>query len=182
LIHHALNRGNNRQAVLTGPADFAAFLEALAQAQDRYPFRLYGFSLMTSDFHLQLEPEAGENISRIVQSLTVADTWRFHRGDRSLGHLWQGRFKSPVIQDDAHLLTVLRYIEANPLRGGMVKDLADYPWCSYPSHGLGRVHDLVNELPTWQRLRRTAAGRHAFGRNLVHTPLTARDLRRCGGP
>jgi putative transposase len=56
---------------------------------------------------------------------------------------------------------VLRFIEANPLRAGMVTDLADYPWCSCPTHGLGRVQELVSELPTWQGLRRTAAGRHA---------------------
>jgi hypothetical protein len=59
------------------------------------------------------------------------------------------------------LLTVLRYIEVNRLRASMVTDMADYPWCSYPTHGLGRVQELVSELPTWQELRRTAAGRHA---------------------
>ena len=108
-----------------------------------------------------LEPEPGQNISRILQLLTVAHTWRFHRGHRSSGHVWQGRFRSPVIQGDAHLLTVLRFIEANPLRVGMVRDLSDYPWCSYPTRGQGRVQELVSELPTWQELRRTAAGRHA---------------------
>ncbi|HEV3260424.1 MAG TPA: hypothetical protein VG013_26450, partial [Gemmataceae bacterium] len=117
-----------------------------------------------------------QNISRILQSLTVAHTWRFHRGHRSSGHVWQGRFQSPAIQDDEHLLTVLRYIEANPLRAGMVTDLKDYPWCSYPTHGLGRVQEWVSELPTWQGLARTDAARQAFWRNLVHRPLTAREL------
>ena len=72
LVYHALNRGNNREAVFTDEADFVAFLQALAKTQQRYPFRLYGYCLMTNHFHLLLEPEAGQSISRILQSLTVA--------------------------------------------------------------------------------------------------------------
>jgi putative transposase len=78
---------------------------ALAQTQVRYPFALFGYALMSNHFHLLLRPEAGQSISRILQSLTVAHTWRYHRRHGSGGHVWQGRFKSPVIQDDAHLLT-----------------------------------------------------------------------------
>ena len=65
LIYHALNRGNNRQAVFSRQADFTAFLDALAQTQERYPFRLYGYCLMRNHFHLLLEPDAGQNISRV---------------------------------------------------------------------------------------------------------------------
>src|SRR6266446_6501445 len=110
LVYHALNRGNNRHAVFATPADHHAFLRALAQTQVRYPFRLYGYCLMTNHFHLLLAPEAGQSISRILQSLTVAHTWRYHRRHASVGHVWQGRFKSPVIQNDEHALVVLRYI------------------------------------------------------------------------
>lgn len=123
LVYHALNRGNNRARVFRDAGDFRAFLRTLAQTQQRYPFALFGYALMSNHFHLVLRPEAGQSISRILQSLTVAHTWRYHRRHRSVGHVWQGRFKSPVIQDDDHLLTVLRYVETNPLRAGLVKDL-----------------------------------------------------------
>src|SRR5262249_60396619 len=92
------------------------------------------------------------------------------------GHVWQGRFKSPVIQDDEHLLTVLRYIEANPLRAGMVSDLRGYPWCSYPAHGLGQTQEGVSALPSWQGLAATEDARQVSWRGRVHTPLTAREL------
>jgi putative transposase len=128
LIYHAINRGNNRDRVFFEANDFQAFLHALGQTQLRYPFRLFGYALMTNHFHLLLQPQAGQSISRIMQSLTVAHTWRYHRHHRSVGHVWQGRFRSPVIQDDDHMLTVLRYVEGNPLRAGMVVDLKDYPW------------------------------------------------------
>jgi putative transposase len=159
LVYHALNRGNNRAAVFADDEDHRAFLEALALAQGRYPFRLLGYCLMTNHFHLLLRPEPGQSISRILQSLTVAHTWRHHKRHRTSGHVWQGRFKSPVIQDDAHLLVVLRYIEANPLRAGMVSDPAEYRWSSYWHHGLGHDDPLLSPFPEWEELGRTEAER-----------------------
>jgi putative transposase len=159
LIYHALNRGNNRADVFGDDADRVAFLEALAKTKQRYPFRLFGYCLMTNHFHLLLRPETGQSISRILQSLTVAHTWRYHKRHRTSGHVWQGRFKSPVIQDDVHLLVVLRYIEANPLRARMVTDPGDYRWSSYPCHGLGRDDPLVSPFPEWDELGRTEAER-----------------------
>jgi putative transposase len=176
LIYHALNRGNNRAAVFQAPADFLAFLQALAQTQRRYPFTLYGYCLMTNHFHLLLSPGPGQSISRILQSLTVAHTWHYHRRHGGVGHVWQGRFKSPVIQDHEHALTVLRYIEANPLRAGMVTDAGNYPWSSYRGHGLGRPDSLLGVLPAWEGLGRTPEARQAAWRKWVHTPLTEREL------
>jgi putative transposase len=176
LVYHALNRGNNRAAVFDGPADYALFLKALRQTRQRYPFRLFGYCLMPNHFHLLLRPDDGQNISRILQSLTVAHTWHFHQAQHSSGHVWQGRFKSPVIQDDDHLLTVLRYIEANPLRAGLVRDLADYRWSSYAAHGLGQADDLLSDVPVWARLGQTEAARRGRWRAWVHEPLGEREL------
>ena len=147
LLSHALNRGNNRAAVFLGPADYQAFLTALGQTKERYPFLLFGYCLMGNHFHLVVQPAPGQSISRIVQSLTVAHTWRYHQNRGGVGHVWQGRFRSPVIQEDDHLLTVLRYVESNPLRAGMVNDLASYPWSSYGVHGLGKPDGLTDGAP-----------------------------------
>jgi putative transposase len=176
LLYHALNRGNNRAAVFFGPDDYQAFLQALGQTQRRYPFRLYGYCLMTNHFHLLLAPEPGQSISRVLQSLTVAHTWRYHRAHGSVGHVWQGRFRSPVVQDDDHAVTVLRYVEANPLRARMVTDLAAHPWSSYRVHGMGCRDPLVMELPGWPRLGKDEPARQAYWRTLVHTALSEREL------
>jgi putative transposase len=175
LVYHALNRGNNRAAVFATAADYRAFRRALAQTQLRYAFRLYGYCLMTNHFHLLLEPQAGQSISRILQSLTVAHTWRYHRRHGTVGHVWQGRFNSPVVQSDEHALTVLRYVEANPLRAGLVADLGDYPWSSYPAHGLGQADGLLAALPCWPGLGSSAEDRRTCWRSWVHTPLTERE-------
>lgn len=176
LVYHALNRGNNRDAVFTQPADFQQFLEALAQTKQRYPFRLYAYCLMSNHFHLVLEPAPGQSISRILQSLTVAHTWHYHKTQGTLGHVWQGRFKSPMIEADEHLLTVLRYVEANPLRAGMVADLADYPWSSYLQHGLGQPSSLIDTAPVWERLGRDEPARQTYWRKWLHVRLTEKEL------
>ena len=127
LIYHAINRGNNRQTVFNSDGDFNAFLKAIADLKERIEFDLYGYCVMTNHIHMLIRPREG-SISRILQSLLVPHTQGFHRFHGSSGHVWQGRFKSPVIQDDDHLLAVLRYIEANPLRANMVERAVDYPW------------------------------------------------------
>ena len=101
------------------------------RTKDRYPIRLFGYCLMGNHFHLLLAPEAGVSVSRVLQWLTVAHTWHYHRERGTVGHVWQGRFKSPVIQDDDHLLTALRYIEANPLCARLVAATGDYRWSSF---------------------------------------------------
>jgi putative transposase len=177
LVYHAFNRGNNRADVFVEEGDHLAFLEALARTQDRYQFKLFGYCLMPNHFHLLLQPGAGQSISRILQSLTVAHTWRFHKRHGSSGHVWQGRFKSPVIQHDEHMLVVLRYIEANPLRASVVADPGDYEWSSYQHHGLGRPDALLSSFPEWQRLGRTEAERRRRWRTKLRATQKMEELR-----
>ncbi len=92
--------------------------------------------------------------------------------------MWQGRFKSPVIQDDAHLLVVLRYIEANPLRARMVADLKDYPWSSFPAHAYGQSQPLLSVLPEIEALGPTPARRQRKWRARVEAVQPEEDLTR----
>jgi putative transposase len=96
-----------------------------------------------------------------MQSLLVSHTHRYHRNHGSSGHVWQGRYKSPVIQDDGHLLTVLRYIEANPVRAGMVTHPGDYRWSSFAAHGLGSPDHSLDRLVVYDDLAKTSATRCA---------------------
>jgi putative transposase len=118
----------------------------------------------------------------------VAHTWRNHRRHQSSGHVWQGRFKSPAIQGDGHLLVVLRYIEANPVRAAIVSDPRDYRWSSYGQHGLGLADPLLDGFPEWEQLGPTEAERRRRWRMKVggrqkEDELTAiRDSLRSGRP
>lgn len=170
LIYHVINRGNNRQAVFLKKGDFEAFIRSLAELKERKPFALYGYCLLSNHFHLLVRPR-DVSISRIMQSLLVSHTQRYHQHHRSGGHVWQGRFKSPVIQNDEHLLTVLRYIEANPLRAGIVDRADDYPWSSYRAHGLGEANELLDRISTYEELSPYPAVRQRKWSELVHAPI-----------
>jgi putative transposase len=168
LVYHALNRGNDRADVFSDDADRFAFLDALAKARERYPFRLFGYCLMTNHFRLLLRPEPGQSISRILQSLTVAHIWRYHKRHLTSGHVWQGQFESPVIEDDTHLLVVLRYVEANPAGVKIVNDAVDYRWSSYFCHAPGHDDALLSPFTEWDELGRTEAERRRRWRTNVH--------------
>lgn len=170
LIYHVINRGNNRQPVFHKQADFEAFLVTLAELKERKHFRLYGYCLLNNHFHLLLQP-AETSISRIMQSLLVSHTHRYHKHHRSGGHVWQGRFKSPVIQSDEHLLNVLRYIEANPLRAKVVRRADEYRWSSFRAHGLGEPDALVDSLKPYEALSPQPAVRRRKWSQRVHQPL-----------
>ena len=176
LIYHAINRGNNRADVLGPDGERDMFLGDLARTKARYPFALFGYCLMSNHFHLLLKPAPGQSISRILQSLTVAHTWRHHRRQGTSGHVWQGRFRSPVIQDGDHLLVVLRYIEANPVRAAMVADPCEYTWSSHRCHGAGHADPILDSFPEWEQLGRTEPERRARWRRKVRGEQPAKEL------
>ena len=110
--------------------DYAAFLVLLQMAKSKYPVRVLGFCLMLNHFHLVLQPATVSPLSPFMQWWMTSHVRRYHRHYRSHGHVWQGRFKSFPIQQDDHLLTVLRYVLRNPVRAGLVEHARDWPWSS----------------------------------------------------
>jgi putative transposase len=135
LCYHVINRGNARAEVFRKPEDYAAFQELLREAAARVRMRVLAYCLMPNHFHLTLWPRADGDLSRFMQWLLTAHVRRYHRHYQSSGHVWQGRFKAFPIQQDAHLLTVLRYIERNPLRAGLVARAEDWLWSSLRQRG-----------------------------------------------
>ena len=102
--------------------------------------------------------------------------WRHHRRQGTSGHVWQGRFRSPVIQDGNHLLVVLRYIEANPVRAAMVADPCEYTWSSHRCHGAGHADPILDSFPEWEPLGRTEPERRARWRRKVRGEQPAKEL------
>jgi len=124
------NRGNGRQRVFRRDAVYAAFLDLLAAAGTRLPLRVLGLCLLPNHFHLLLWPHADGDLSRRMQLLLTAHVRRYHGQRGTSGHVWQGRVKAVPIQRDEHFLTVLRYVERNPVRAGLVRRAEDWPWSS----------------------------------------------------
>ena len=128
--YHVINRGNARAEVFHADGDYQAFITLLKDASDRVPMRLLAYCLMPNHFHLALWPHRDGDLSQWMQWLLTAHVRRYHRWHESSGHVWQGRFKAFPIEQDAHLLTVLRYIEQNPMRAGLVVRAEDWRWSS----------------------------------------------------
>jgi REP element-mobilizing transposase RayT len=127
-----MSRGDDRKKVYTSASDYRKFMDYVVKAKERYQFYLYAYCLMPNHFHLLLETKL-PNLSRIMHfikgSYTTYYNIRYHR----TGHLFQGRFKSIVIDKDSYFLELSRYLHLNPVRAGVVKDPVEYVWSSY--HG-----------------------------------------------
>jgi REP element-mobilizing transposase RayT len=136
-FYHVLNRGNERRAIFRDDHDREGFLERLGRCSQRFSLGVYAYVLMGNHYHLLVRTSEA-NLSAAIQWLGVSySTWHNVRHRRS-GHLFQGRFKSFLIAEDAYLYRLLLYIHRNPLRAKIVERLADYPWSSYRALAYGR--------------------------------------------
>jgi len=162
-VYHALNRGNGRQRLFHKPADYDDFVELLRRAKQAVPgMRLLAYCLMPNHWHLVLLPLRDGDLSRFLQRLLTAHVRRHHahRRDHAGGHLYQGRSKTFPVQGgrgggDAHLLTLLRYVESNPLRARppLARTAAGWRWCSFAARAGGAAgapgDDRAGLLDEW---------------------------------
>jgi putative transposase len=127
-----LNRANARLPLLQKDADYEAFERVLTEAQERVAVRILAYCVLSNHWHLVVWPEHDGQLSRFVNWLTLTHTQRWHanRHNAGTGHLYQGRFKSFVVQEDEHFLRLCRYVERNALRAGLVLRAQEWGWCS----------------------------------------------------
>ena len=137
-LYHVLSRGNERRDIFFGDDDRRRFLDTLGDMAQRFEIDVFVYVLMGNHYHLLLRtPRA--NLSRAMQWLGVTYTNRFNARHSRSGHLFQGRFKNMLVQNDAYLLQLSYYIHRNPLRAKMVERLADYRWSSYRAYAYGQI-------------------------------------------
>ena len=141
-IYHVMLRGINHQIIFEDDEDCQNYLETLKTYQDKSGYIIYAYCLMSNHIHLLVKEETEElsnAFKRIGASYVYWYNWKYGRR----GHLFQDRFKSEAVENDSYLLTVIRYIHQNPLKAGIVKDIADYRWSSYGEYvGESRVCDV----------------------------------------
>lgn len=171
--YHVINRGNNRATLFSNAADFATFQKLISQAQARIELPILAACLMPNHFHLVVSPHRADDISHWMQWLLTTHSHRHHLQHGTTGRVWQGRFKAFPIEQDRHLLTVMRYVERNALRAGLVSRAEDWAWGSLGWRQCGIADDLLSPPPVplppdWP--------------DRVNTPQTAQelaDLRAC---
>lgn len=166
-IYHVINRGNGGNKVFHKDQDYKSFIKLMANAQSRKRLKILAYCIMPNHFHMLLMPVKGRDLSQWMQWLLTSHVRRYHRHYRSIGHVWQGRFKSFIVQEDDHLLTVIRYIERNPVRAGLAGAAKEWRWSSHRRRSHSNTGLLLSELPLelprdWQKY--------------VDTPITDKEL------
>ena len=127
--YHIVNRGVERRVVFKDNDDYAYFIELLCHHSKNYNITIHNYCLMSNHYHLLIEI-AQENLSKFMRQLNSDYAVYFNKKYKRSGHLWQGRFKSWYVTDEAYLYTLILYIEQNPLKANMVKTVEEYPYSS----------------------------------------------------
>ena len=179
---HVIQRGNNRQNCFASEEDMKAYLHWLKEYSKKYQVGIHAWVLMTNHVHLLCTPQKEEAISKMMQSVGRMYVRYFNYTYKRSGTLWEGRFKSGLIQSERYLLEVYRYIELNPVRANMVNDPSENRWSSYQCNGLGKTSDLLTPHPEYLALGSTIQERQVNYRDLfkAHTAkVMLEDIRDC---
>ena len=163
---HVIQRGNNKQVCFFVEKDYAVYLSKLKEYGEKYNVLIHSYILMTNHVHLLLTPQEGKGVSQLMQSLGRYYVGYINKTHRRTGTLWEGRFKSTLIDSERYLLTVSRYIELNPVRAHMVDHPAKYPWSSYQKNAIGKPVSLITPHRCYQLLGSTEQERQLAYRGL----------------
>jgi putative transposase len=165
--YHVINRGNQKARVFHDNHDYASFLALMRDAQERIELPLLAACLMPNHLHLVVRPRQDGDIASWISWLFTTHVRRHHRKYGTTGRLWQGRYKACLIQQDQHLLTVLRYVERNALAKDLVRRAEDWRWGSLNWRGSTRAPVALTrapiDLPSWWT-------------EFVNQPMTAAEL------
>ncbi|MGV8892808.1 MAG: transposase [Burkholderiaceae bacterium] len=174
--HHILQQGHNRQPIFCDSSDYLAFLGWLHDAARQYKVAIHAYVLMENHIHLLATPTEEAGLGRMMQWVGRHYVPYFNRKHDHIGTLWQGRFKTSVIEAPRYLLTCYRYLETNPVRSGLVAAAAQYPWSSYAHHVGARVDPLVTDHPLYWSLGNTPFEREAEYKALLEHALSPEQI------
>ena len=150
-IYHVLNRANARVAIFEEEKDYRNFETILEEAKNRYPIKIFSYQIMPNHWHFCLSPKNNGDMTKFVRWLTLTHTQRWHARHHSVGsgHLYQGRYKSFLVQKDNYFLQLCRYIENNALRAKLIQKAEDWRWSSLwrREHGNDKQKELLSPWP-----------------------------------
>lgn len=168
---HLIQRGNNRQACFCAQEDYRFYLEWLQQYATDTGCRVHAYVLMTNHVHLLISSESSHSVGKLMKALGQRYVQYFNRSYRRSGTLWEGRFRSCLVQEENYLLACQRYIELNPVRANMVAHPGEYPWSSYRTHAQGEPNPLLTPHPLYEDLGGNAETRQSNYRELFRHEL-----------
>ncbi len=157
-IYHVMNRGNRKADIFKDPADYVNFLDIIGDIREKYPFTIHSICLMTNHFHIAIET-CETKLSQIMQKILSIYAEEFNHRHGYHGHVFEGRYFAPLIENERYFLEVSRYIHLNPVKAQLVRDPAFYEYSSYglfiptePDHEMGKLEKLIAELVDTERV------------------------------
>jgi REP element-mobilizing transposase RayT/DNA-binding transcriptional regulator YhcF (GntR family) len=155
-LYHVIARGNQRQKVFLGKEDYLKYLRLMDEYLEHHGMAVYAYCLMPNHVHILLEQAADQPLSRYMQRLQSAYTGYFNRKHKKVGHLFQGRYKAILVDRDAYLLELIRYVHLNPIRAKLEEKVGAYPWSGHAQY-LGTAKENTVRIETAKVL-------HMFGK------------------
>ncbi len=174
--HHIIQRGNDRQAIFRDAGDYTIFLKWLRESAKQFKVAIHAYVLLSNHVHLLATPSDETGLARMMQWIGRYYVPYFNRKYERVGTLWQGRYKTTVIESERYFMTCSRYIELNPVRAGMVASPADYPWSSYAHHAGMQADPIITDHPLYWALGNTPFDREAAYKVLVEQALPAEEI------
>ncbi|GGD51785.1 transposase [Lacimicrobium alkaliphilum] len=168
---HVIQRGNNRQQCFVDQQDYRAYIGWLKEYSEAQKVNIHAWVLMTNHVHLLCTPEDEHAVTKMMQCLGRKYVRYFNHRHQRTGTLWEGRFKSCLVQTETYLLNLYRYIELNPVRAMMADLPAEYPWSSYQINALGKRSTLCTPHPVYLAMGQTEQQRLARYRALFADPI-----------
>ena len=170
--HHVIQRGNNRQAIFVTAADYQYFLCLIEENAKKFEVDVHAYVLMTNHFHLLATPQTDNALPQLMQAVGRSYVRYFNDLQRRTGSLWEGRYRSTLIETDRYLLACMAYIDLNPVRAAMVAEPLDYAWSSHGFYVGARSDKLVTPHALFWDLANTPFGREAAYADLVRAGVS----------
>jgi putative transposase len=171
--YHVIQRGNNHQPIFVGDADRREMLELLFEASREHAVAIHSYVLMDNHLHLLLTPSTQEGLSKMMQQIGRSYVLRFNKRQGRSGTLFEGRFRSALVQSERYLLACMAYIDLNPVRAQMVAQPQDFAWSSFAHYSGGLSDRLITPHPHFFNLGNTPFSRERAYQELAHAGLTA---------
>lgn len=173
---HIIQRGINRQACFLTERDCRVYLSMLHACACQAECAVHAYVLMTNHVHLLITPASGRSAGKLMKALGQQYVQYINRHNSRTGTLWEGRFRSCIVDEERYFLTCQRYIELNPVRAGMVDHPRHYQWSSYRANGDGAADKLLSPHHLYLNLAPERAMRQAAYRELFEEALPSEDL------
>jgi len=172
--YHIMMRGNEKREIFHHKDDFEYYLNLLKKNKEYYKLKIYHYILMTNHVHLILNSPTGKILSGFIKRLNVSYTWYYRKKYGGIGHFFQDRFKSFLIQDGKYLLECGRYIETNAVSAGIVEKPEQYEWSSYRVYAFGEVSKLIDLNMEYENLSNDEEIRRRLYREFIEEKVSER--------